>query len=90
MRNADVGSDLNLLVAKITLKLRNAKIGMARNQRPDISRLKEKSGITLRNRFSILQEKTILTINDYKTVMMESAKETIGYMKTCKSERISP
>ena len=32
MRNADVESDHNLLVAKMALKLRNAKIGMARNQ----------------------------------------------------------
>ena len=41
MRNADVGSDHNLLVARMTLKLWNAKIGMARNQRPDISKLKD-------------------------------------------------
>ena len=57
----DVGNDDNLLVAKMTLKLRNAKIGMARNQRPDISELKdtiitEKFSITPRNRFSILQD----------------------------------
>ena len=39
MRNADVGSDHNLLVAKMTIKLRDAKIGMARNQQPDISKL---------------------------------------------------
>ena len=31
MRNADVGNDHNLLVAKMTLQLSNAKIGMARN-----------------------------------------------------------
>ena len=41
IRNVDDGTDHNLLVAKMTLKLRNAKIGMARNQRPDISKLKD-------------------------------------------------
>ena len=79
MRNADVGSDRNLLVANMTLNLRNAKIGIARNQRPDTSRLKdtfikEKISITHRNRFSILQEETALNIDDLNTAMMESAK----------------
>ena len=41
MRYVDVSSDHNLLVAKMTMKLRNAKIGMARNQRTDISKLKD-------------------------------------------------
>ena len=95
MRNADVGSDHNLLVAKMTLRLRNAKIGTARNQRQDISRLKdtlikEKLNIMHRNCFSILQDETALTIDDSNTVMMESTKEIIGYTKTCKSEWISP
>ena len=95
MRNADIGSDHNLLVAKRTLKLRNAKIGMARNQRPDISKLKdtlikEKFSITLWNYLSILQDETATTIDDFNTSMIESAKETIGYTKTWKCEWIYP
>ena len=95
MRNADISSDHNLLVAKITLKLRNAKIGMARNQQQDISKLKDtlikdNFSITLKNHFSILQDETVLTIDDFNTAMMESAKETIRYTKTYKTEWISP
>ena len=94
MRNADVGSDHNVLVAMMTLKLRNVKIGMARNQRPDVSKLqdtliKQKFSIMLRNRFSILQDETALTVDDFNTAMMESPKETIGYTDTCKYEWIS-
>ena len=40
-RNADVGSDHNLRVAKMNLKLTNATIGLARNQQPDIKTLKD-------------------------------------------------
>ena len=91
MRNADVGSDHNLLVARAILKLRKAQIGTARNQRPDISKLKDtlikgKLNITLKNRFSILQDETALTTDDLNTSMIESAKETIGCTKTCKTE----
>ena len=79
----------------MTLKLRNANIVTARNQRPDISKLmdaliREKFNITLRNRFSILQDETALTIDDFNTAMMESAKETNEYTKTCKLIWISP
>ena len=80
MKNADIGCDHNLLEAKMTLKLRNVKIGKARNQRTDISRMKdtlteEKFSIMLRNRFSILKDETDLTIDDLNTEMMESAKD---------------
>ena len=93
MRNTDVVSDHNLLVAMMTLKLKNVKIGTARNQRPNISRLKdtlieEKFYITLKNLFSILQDE--MTIDDFNTAMMESAKETVVYPKTCKSDLVSP
>ena len=95
MRNADVSSNHNLLVAKMTLKQRNAKIRTARNQRLDISKLKdthikEKFNITLNNCFSIHQDEMAMTIDDFNTAMMESAKETIGYTNTCKSEWVCP
>ena len=44
----------------------------------------------LRIRFSILQDETAFTIDDFNTTMMESAKHTTRFMKTCKSEWISP
>ena len=95
VRNADVSSDHYLLVIKMTLRLRNAKIGTARNQRPDISKLrdtlmKEKLEFTLRNCFSILQDETTFTIDNFNTAIMKSAMETIGYSETCKSEWIFP
>ena len=72
IRNVDVGSDHDLLVAKMTLKLKHAKIGKGRSQRPDISKLKDtlieqKFNITLKNRLSILQDETALTIGDFNT-----------------------
>ena len=86
MRNADVGSDHNLHVAMLTLKQRNAKIGMTGSKWPVISKLKD---TLIKEKFIILQDETTLTIDDFNTAMMESAKETIGYTKTCKSEWIS-
>ena len=95
MRNADVRSDHNMLVAKMTLKLRNANIGMACHQRPDISKQKDTLimkmiSITLRNLHSILQDEAALIIGVFKAEMIESVMKTIGYAMTCKSEWISP
>ena len=78
MRNADVDSDHKLLVARMTLKLRNAKIGMARNQRPGIlwlkdTFIKEKYSIRLRDLSSILQDEAALTNDDFNTAVIESA-----------------
>ena len=58
MRQADVGSDHNLLVAKIALKLRKTKMGGKRKQRFDVEKLKDtatknKFKIALRNKFNI-------------------------------------
>ena len=79
-----------MLVVKMTLKLRNIKIGTARKQRMDISKLKDTLiKEKLSNTLSILQDETALTIDDFNTAMMESAKETIRYTNTCESESIS-
>ena len=69
MRNTDVGSNHNLIVAKINLKLRNAKTETTTNQRPDISKVKDTLIMVtfcsaLRNRFSIVLDKMALTIDD--------------------------
>jgi hypothetical protein len=39
MRNADVGRDHNLVMAKLNLKLRKAKIGDKRSRRFDFAKL---------------------------------------------------
>ena len=94
MRHADVGSDHNLLVEKLTLKLRKARIGNGRSQRFDVAKLKDPTikknfNIALRNRFSILQENVVLTINNFNTAMKEAAEETLGYRKNARAEWIS-
>ena len=94
MRHADVGSDHNLLVAKMTLKLRKAKIGDKRSQRFDVAKLKDPTSrkefnIALKNHFAILQDETALTIDSFNTAMKEAAKETIGYRKSTKNEWLS-
>ena len=81
-RQADVGSDHNLLIAKLSLKLRKARIAYSRNQRFDTNKLKDpkvKQGfsIALRNRFSLLQQDTEMTINSFNKAINEAAKESI-------------
>ena len=95
MRLADIDSDVYMLAAKMILMVSNTKVRMARNQRPDISILKdalikEKYSIRIRIRFGIFHDETALTNDDLNTAMMESAKEIIEYTKTCKSEWIIP
>ena len=94
MRQADVGSDHNLLVAKIALKLRKTKMGGKRKQRFDVEQLKDtatknKFKIALRNKFNILQDTTAMSIDTFNEAMTEAAKETIGYRKSTKTEWIS-
>ncbi|KAK3515953.1 hypothetical protein QTP86_004679, partial [Hemibagrus guttatus] len=94
MRHADAGSDHNLVVAKLTLKLRKAKIGDKRSQRFDVAKLKEPTAkkefsISLKNRFAILQDDAALTIDSFNKALKEAAEETIGYRKNVKTEWIS-
>ena len=60
MRNADVGSDHNLLVAKLTLNLRKTKVGESKNKQFDAIRLQDRAvrrdfNVALKNRFDIFQ-----------------------------------
>ena len=94
MRQADIGSDHNLLVAKIKLKLRKAKVGKDRRQRFDVSKLqdnqtKQKFAITLKNRFSTLLEETTMTIDMFNTAMRETGEKILGHRKSAKKEWIS-
>ena len=68
MRHADIGSDHNLLVSKVKLKLRNAKIGSTIKKRVAIKNLNDPATkqyfcFSLRNRFSTLQNETAMTID---------------------------
>ena len=66
MRNADIGSDHNLLVAKLALKLRKTKVGESKNKQFDAIRLQDQAvrtdfSVALRNRFDILQDEALMT-----------------------------
>ena len=94
MRHADVGSDHNLIVAKLTLKLRKAKIGDKRSQRFDVAKLRDPAvqqnfSVALKNRFAIFQDDAALTIASFNQAMKEAAEETIGYRKSAKTEWLS-
>ncbi|KAL3862674.1 hypothetical protein ACJMK2_008627 [Sinanodonta woodiana] len=94
MRNADIGSDHFLLVAKVTLKLRKVRIGISRNKRFDVdklknSKVKEEFSVTLRNRFSALEDETALTIDNFNKAMKEAGEEVLGYRNNRKTEWIS-
>lgn len=91
MRHADIGSDHNLVSAKIRLKLRKAKIGTNNSKRFDVTKLKdpvvrEEFNITLRNRYSALRDETAITIDQFHQAMNDAATEAIGYKKSTKSE----
>ena len=62
-RLADAGSDHNLLIGKLALKLRKAKAGEKKKERFDTTKLqnpetKQQFTIALKKRFGILQEET--------------------------------
>ena len=90
-RNADIGSDHNLLVAKVKIKLRKAKIASVTNQRIAIEKLKDQATrtnycTTLRNRFNVLQNDTAMTIDSFNNTILETAKECIGFRKKIRKE----
>lgn len=92
-RRADVGNDHHLLVANPKLKLRKAKIGQKRNQHLDMVKLRDPAikkafGIALKNNSMPLNE-TAITIDTFSKATIEAPKETIGYMTSPKTKRIS-
>uniref|UniRef100_A0A8W8JAG2 Uncharacterized protein n=1 Tax=Magallana gigas TaxID=29159 RepID=A0A8W8JAG2_MAGGI len=87
MRHADIGSDHNLVTAKIRLKLRKANIGTSNSKQFDVTKLKdpvvrEEFNITLRNRFSALRDETVITIVLFHQAMNDAETEAIGYKKS--------
>jgi len=84
MRHADVGSDHNLVEAKVLLKLRKAAIGTDTKrrycvQKLKIPRIREEFNIALQNRFSVLQDEPDVTINQFHQALNDSAAEIIGH-----------
>ena len=91
MRHADVGSDHNLVVAKVLLKLRKAAIGTDKKRRYDVQKLKiprirEEFNIALQNRFSVLQDEPDVTINQFHQALNEFAAKIIDHRKSVKAE----
>ncbi|KAL3873607.1 hypothetical protein ACJMK2_036703 [Sinanodonta woodiana] len=91
MRNADIGSDHFLLVAKVTLKLRKVRIGVSRSKRFDVdklknSKVKEEFSVALRNRFRALEDETALTIDNFNKAMKEAGEEVLAHLEDKKSQ----
>ena len=94
MRQADVGSDHNLLVAKVKLKLRQAKKKNMQNRRYDVSKLKnpqvkQEFSLELKNRFHILQNEAALTIDSFNQAMRDTGEKVLGFRQNKKKEWIS-
>ena len=94
MRQADVGSDHNLLVAKVKLKLRKARKNNMQKRRFDVNKLKtpeikHEFSVEIRNKFEILQHEAALTIDSLNQAMRETGEKILGYKQSKKKEWIS-
>ena len=93
-RLADVGSDHNLLIGKLALKLRKAKTGEKKKEHFDTTKLqnpetKQQFTIALKNSFGILQEETEMTIHSFNMAMELAGKAVLGYRRAKKEQWIS-
>ena len=93
-RLADVGSDHNLLIGKLALKLRKAKTGEKKKERFDTTKLqnpetKQQFTIAMKNSFGILQEETEMTIHSFNMAMELAGKAVLGYRRAKKEQWIS-
>ena len=94
MQHADIGSDHNLLISKVKLRLRKAKTGSTINKRVAIENLKDPATkqdfcFSLRNRFNTLQNETAMTIDSFNETLMRTSIECIGYKKKARKEWIT-
>ena len=93
-RQADVGSDHNLVVAKLKLKLRKVRLGEEKKPRFDVDKLKNPETkkqfvLELKNRFQVLQNDTSISIDSFNKILSESGESTLGFRKGKKREWIS-
>jgi len=93
-RHADAGSDHNLLIAEVALKLKKVKLGEKRKTRLDSGRLQDPETrksfhLELQNRFSALEAKADISMTDFNMVMREAGEKVLGHKKRPKEEWIS-
>ncbi|KAI5729125.1 hypothetical protein M8J77_025799 [Diaphorina citri] len=98
-RGADCGSDHNLVIAEIRLKIAAIKSLYDRRQRfYDVEKLKDKDtaryfNLELRNRFEALDFETNQTVEDrwakVKTVIKETSEQKLGYKTKTKKPWVS-
>ena len=68
-RHVNIGSDHNLVIAKIVMILANklSKLDVAKLKHPSVS---EQFNIKLRNRYGILQDETAITIDSHVRMIL--------------------
>ena len=93
-RGADIASDHELLVAKIRLKLRNAKPGSQRKVKFDTGKLQDQHiaqqfKLELSNRYQVLQNEEELNITKFNQEIVEVSQAVLGPTKKKKEEWIS-
>jgi hypothetical protein len=101
-RGADVGSDHQLVVGRLCLKLRRNKDRKERGRQYDVNKLldegtKKEFQTELRNRFEVLQEGQELNLANFNIAVRQSAETTLGFRKkkkecwisTCTWEKIA-
>ena len=86
---ADKGRDHVLVVATVSLKLRNTKRGKEGQQRYDTAKLNDSNTEKafkheLKNRFHVLQEEQEMNIDSFNQVISEKSKTLLGYRKNGK------
>lgn len=94
-RGADVGSDHQLVIGKLCLKLRKEKASKVRDRLYDTGKLKDQDTraefqLEIRNRFRVLQDdEQDLTIDNFNQAMNQAAEATLGYKRKHKESWIS-
>ena len=93
-RHADAGSNHNLLIAEVALKLKKVELGEKRKPRLDTKRLQDpetRKGfhLDIQNRLSALEAKTDISMTDFNMIMQEAGEKVLGYKRQPKEEWIS-
>ena len=94
-RGAECGSDHNLVVSVVKLKLRKTRKGQPRGNRIDSYKLidnatKERFGIELRNRFQVLiaDPDNEITLDTFNKTLFETGEKVLGFKRRKKEEWI--
>ena len=94
-RGAECGSDHNLVVSVVKLKLRKTRKGQQRGKKIDSYKLrdnatKERFKLELRNRFQILTREpdNEMTLDCFNKVVFETGEKVLGFKRRKKEEWI--